>query len=250
MSIDVEELLRTSVTGLPAPSPEGEERTAAVVRGIVLGRAMPRRPRPRARLLLTVGCLLVLAAACGTGLWWHERGGSASQPMALGGVPDYGYLGLRLDAPAGTNPFGSRGVRLPLQAVARISGFTVLLPGHGRPAAAWFDAGLGARAVLDYPRERVRIVEQATSTCCGGGAEIDTLAGLKKEAATFQGARVTTIGGYRSVVIPPGVLASPWYVQVSRPVTEVIVLAPPSVPLAALERLIESLRPLRLERGR
>jgi len=56
---------------------------------------------------------------------------------------------------------------------------------------------------------------------------------------------VTTIGGYRSLVAPPGIRAAGWYVQVTRPVTEVIVLAPRTVPLAAIERLIESLKPLR-----
>jgi hypothetical protein len=247
MSTDVEELLRMGLDRLPAPSPAGEERTAAVVRGIVLGRG--GRGRPGRRLVVATACAAVAAIAGGVGLWLHERGGPAQQPMVIGALPDYGTNNIHVQAPIGANPFGSSGARLPLRTVARIADFTPLLPPHGPPPVSWFNAEAGPQLVLDYPGAGFRVVEQSLITCCGGGAEIDTRAGLEQEAAEMTGARVTSIGGFRALVAPPGDVGDGWYVQVTRSFNEVIVLGAPGVPLATLERVAASLRVMPLKEG-
>jgi hypothetical protein len=206
-----------------------------------------RLPRVAARrVVAALGVLAALAVAAAV-IRAHDGGQPTPRPVAPP-APDYGFLGTHLDAPIGMSPFGTRGARLPVRTVARISGFPLLLPAGRAPGAVWFDASNGVQAVLDYPRERVRLLEQPLADCCGHGAEIDTLAGMRREAATYQGARVTRIGGYRAVVVPRGVIVRSWYVQLTRPDVEVIGVASRTVALRAIERMIASLRPLR--RGR
>jgi hypothetical protein len=204
----------------------------------------------RGRLVLASVCLGVLAVS-GVALWMHGRGGGRplGSPVPIGVLsPNYGALSFRDDVPIGRDPFAAGGARISLDTAARISGFTILLPPGRRPRHVWFDAGSGATVVIDYPRGRMRIAEQDIHGCCS--VDVSSLTSLRREAAVKQGSRVTTITGYPTLVAPAGVFAKSRYLQVSRPATEVIVVAPPSVRTAAMERLVASLRPYRLQDGR
>jgi hypothetical protein len=98
--------------------------------------------------------------------------------------------------------------------------------------------------VLDFARRGIRIVEQPIDGCCT--ADIKTRRGLEAEASDMQAARVTTIQGFPALIAPQGTESPGWYVQVSRPATEVIVTAPnPGTTEAALIRVVESLWPMR-----
>jgi hypothetical protein len=200
----------------------------------------------RGRLVLASVCLGVLAVS-GVALWMHGRGGGRppGPPAAFGvQLPNYGARSFRYDVPIGRDPFAAGGARVSLDTAARISGFTILLPPGHRPRYVWFDAGSGATVVIDYSRGHMRIAEQDILDCCS--VDVSSVSSLRREAAVKQGSRVTTITGYPTLVGPPGVFAKSRYLQVSRPATEVIVVAPPSVGIAAMEGVVASMRPYRL----